>query len=296
MLAFAHRGGAFHPEIEGLENTLQAFAHAVDLGYDYLETDVHVTRDGVLLAFHDTVLDRVTDATGWIAESTYAEVQRALINGSDPVPTLAELFDAFPDARFNIDLKSRGAVARWPSSSTEREAWDRVCVGSFSGRRLRRFRRLTGGRVATSASPGEVAAYRLLPARIARLLTRGRPSVLQVPHRRRRLTIVTPGLVRRAHPAGLHVHVWTIDDPEEMQALLDRGVDGLMTDRTDILRTVLTESGRWRTRLMTTGRAPDPSPTSARCGAPRTRRRGTGTTGPTRRSTPRSSRSSSLPT
>jgi glycerophosphoryl diester phosphodiesterase len=248
VLAFAHRGGAYHPDLEGLENTLQAFRHAVELGYDYLETDVHVTKDGVLLAFHDRVLDRVTDATGAIATSTYAEVQRALINGSDPVPTLAELFDAFPDVRFNIDVKAPRAVAPLARFLEEREAWDRVCVGSFSGRRLRRFRRLTGGRVVTSASPGEVAAYRLLPARVARLVTRGRPRVLQVPHKRGPLTIVTPGLVRRAHLAGVHVHVWTIDDPDEMKTLLDRGVDGLMTDRTDILRAVLTESGRWRTR------------------------------------------------
>jgi glycerophosphoryl diester phosphodiesterase len=248
VLAFAHRGGAFHPEITGLENTLRAFRHAVELGYGYLETDVHVTRDGVLLAFHDSVLDRVTDATGAIAASTYAEVQRALINGSDPVPTLADLFDEFPDVRFNIDVKAPGAVEPLARFLEEREAWDRVCVGSFSGRRLRRFRRLTGGRVATSASPGEVAAYRLLPASVARLLTRGRPRVLQVPHKRGPVTIVTPGLVRRAHRAGVHVHVWTIDDPDEMRALLDRGVDGLMTDRTDILRAVLTDSGRWRTR------------------------------------------------
>ena len=248
VLAFAHRGGAYHPDIEGLENTLRAFQHAVELGYDYLETDVHVTQDGVLLAFHDSVLDRVTDATGAIATSTYAEVQRALINGSDPVPTLAELFDAFPDVRFNIDVKAAGAVPALARFLDERQAWDRVCVGSFSGRRLRRFRRLTSGRVATSASPGEVAAYRLLPARVARLVTRGRPQVLQVPHREGPLTIVTAGLVRRAHRAGVQVHVWTIDDPDEMKTLLDLGVDGLMTDRTDILRAVLTESGRWRTR------------------------------------------------
>ena len=247
VLAFAHRGGAYHPEIEGLENTLQAFAHAVGLGYRYLETDVHVTSDGVLLAFHDTVLDRVTDATGAIATSTYAEVQRARINGSDPVPTLAELFDEFPDARFNIDVKASGAVPALAAFLAGREAWDRVCVGSFSGRRLREFRRLTGGRVVTSASPGEVAAYRLLPSPVARRLTRGRPRVLQVPHRAGGITIVTPGLVRRAHRAGMQVHVWTIDDPAEMNLLLDRGVDGLMTDRTDILRAVLTESGRWRT-------------------------------------------------
>jgi glycerophosphoryl diester phosphodiesterase len=248
VLAFAHRGGAYHPDIEGLENTLQAFTHAVELGYGYLETDVHVTSDGVLLAFHDTVLDRVTDRTGAIAESTYADVQRARINGSDAVPTLAELFDAFPEARFNIDLKAAGTVPALARFLDEREAWDRACVGSFSGRRLREFRRLTGGRVATSASPGEVVAYRLLPSPVARLVTRGRPRALQVPHRAGPFTIVTPGLVRRAHRAGVHVHVWTIDDPAEMKTLIARGVDGLMTDRTDILRAVLTEGGRWRAR------------------------------------------------
>jgi glycerophosphoryl diester phosphodiesterase len=248
VLAFAHRGGAYHPDLEGLENTLQAFAHAVGLGYDYLETDAHVTRDGVLLAFHDTVLDRVTDHTGPVSALTYAEVQRARINGSDPVPTLAELFDAFPDAQFNIDLKAPGSVGALATFLDEREAWDRVCVGSFSGRRLRAFRRATHGRVVTSASPGEVAAYLLLPSPVARLVTRGRPRALQVPHRLGPLTLVTPGLVRRAHRAGVHVHVWTVDDPDEMNLLLERGVDGLMTDRTDILRAVLTEGGRWRTR------------------------------------------------
>ncbi|SED10298.1 glycerophosphoryl diester phosphodiesterase [Nocardioides exalbidus] len=245
-LAFAHRGGAHHPEIEGLENTLTAFRHAVSLGYTYLETDVHVTRDGVLLAFHDTVLDRVTDRTGTVAESTYADVQAALIGGSEPVPTLAELFDAFPDARFNIDLKSEGAVEALATFVEEREAWERVLVGSFSGRRMNAFRRRTGGRVATSAHPLEVAAYVLSPsARLARLLTRGRPVALQVPHRRGRLVVVSPGLVRRARSAGVQVHVWTIDDPIEMNTLLDRGVDGIMTDRTDILRDVLRARGQW---------------------------------------------------
>jgi glycerophosphoryl diester phosphodiesterase len=244
--AFAHRGGAYHPEIEGLENTMAAFRHAVSLGYRHLETDVHVTRDGVLLAFHDTVLDRVTDRVGPIAETSYAEVQQALIGGRERVPTLAELFDAFPDARFNIDLKSHGAVEALAGFLDEREAWDRVVVGSFSVRRMRAFRARTSGRVATSAHPLEVAAYVVLPsARLARRLTRDRPRVLQVPHRRGRLVVASPGLVRRAHANGLDVHVWTIDDPDEMHLLLDRGVDGLMTDRTDILRDVLRSRGLW---------------------------------------------------
>jgi len=245
-IPMAHRGGAFHPELEGLENTMAAFRHAVELGYGYLETDVHVTSDGVLLAFHDAVLDRVTDRVGTIAETSYAEVQHALIGGRERVPTLAELFDAFPAVRFNIDLKSAGAVAALVRFIAERDAWDRVLVGSFSVRRMRAFRRATGGRVATSAHPVEVAAFRLSPtAAVARLLTPGRPAALQVPVRSGALRVVTRGLVRRAHAAGVHVHVWTIDDPDEIEALLDRGVDGIITDRTDILRNVLRARGQW---------------------------------------------------
>ena len=260
VLAMAHRGGAFHPDLEGLENTVAAFEHAVALGYDYLETDVHLTRDGVLLAFHDSVLDRVTDRSGAIAELTLAQVREASVGGREHVPTLAELFERFPHARFNIDIKSAGAVAALADFVSEHEAWERVLVGSFSPRRLGAFRRLTGHRVPTSAHPWEVAAYRLLPSgRLARRLTRGRVAALQVPHRRRlpglragsaaarrwSLRVATPGLVRRAHAGGAHVHVWTIDEPEEMHELLALGVDGLFTDRTDVLRDVLRERGQW---------------------------------------------------
>ncbi len=246
VLAFAHRGGAFHPEIEGLENTLSAFRHAVDLGYRYLETDVHATRDGVLLAFHDSVLDRVTDRVGQVARLDADEIQSALIGGRESVPTLAQLFDEFPDARFNIDIKAAGAIRLLADFITARGAEDRVLVGSFVGPHLRAFRDLTGGRVATGALPAEVAAYAVGPsARIADRLTRGRPAALQVPHRRGRVPVTTRALVRRAHAAGKHVHVWTIDDPAEMHELLDLGVDGLMTDRTDILRDVLVERGQW---------------------------------------------------
>jgi glycerophosphoryl diester phosphodiesterase len=241
VLAFAHRGGAFHPEIEGLENTLAAFRHAVDLGYRYLETDVHVTRDGVLLAFHDSVLDRVTDRAGSIAALRRAEVEDALIGGREQVPTLEQLFEEFPRARFNIDLKAPGAVRPLADFIAARDAHDRVLVGSFHPRSLAAFRTLTAGRVATGAHPLEVGAY-LAPG--PRTLA-ARPAALQVPHRRGRLRLVTPAFVRRAHAAGKHVHVWTIDDPAEMHELLDRGVDGLMTDRTDILRDVLVERGQW---------------------------------------------------
>lgn len=249
VLAFAHRGGATHPELIGLENTTRAFTHAVELGYRYLETDVHTTSDGVLLAFHDSRLDRVAEQSGEIAEMLASDIAAVRLGGTEAIPTLAELFDAFPEARFNIDLKSAASVAPLATFLAERDAYDRVMVGSFSAKNLRRFRRLTAGRVATSAHPAEVAVWLLSPSgALADRLTRGQVSALQIPYRHGRLTVASKWLIRKAHRAGKQVHVWTIDDPAEMNALIDAGVDGLMTDRTDILKAVLVARGLWEGR------------------------------------------------
>jgi glycerophosphoryl diester phosphodiesterase len=247
VIAMAHRGGALHPEIPGAENTLHAFAHAVALGYHYLETDVHATSDGVLLAFHDAALDRLTDTRGMLSRLTADEVKVARISGEHPVPTMVELLEEFPSVRFNIDIKSAAAVQPLSDLLDRTRSHDRVCIGSFSQRRLDGFRRATGGRVATSAAPGEVALFMALPSgRAARFATRGRVAALQIPHRRGALPVVTRSLVRRAHAAGAHVHVWTVDEPDEMDELLDLGVDGLITDRTDVLKQVLIRRGQWR--------------------------------------------------
>lgn len=247
FIAMAHRGGALLPANIGRENTLHAFARAVELGYRYLETDVHATADGTLVAFHDDRLDRVTDRAGLIAELPWAEVRKARIGGHDAVPTLDELFDAFPDRRFNIDIKAPGAVEPLVRTIAAHRAEDRVCVGSFGVDRIRAFRRRTGGSVATSLSQVGVAWTRFLP-----LVPRVLPApglALQIPvHteiRGRQVRLVTPGLIARAHAAGLQVHVWTIDDPQVMHELLDLGIDGLISDRIDVLREVCEERRLW---------------------------------------------------
>ncbi|MCW2819159.1 MAG: Glycerophosphoryl diester phosphodiesterase [Marmoricola sp.] len=246
VIAMAHRGGAGHPDLLGAENTLFAFRHAVSLGYRYLETDVHTTSDGVLVAFHDDVLDRVTDARGPLRDLTAERVSLARIREEHPVPLVADLLEELPDVRFNIDLKSAESVEPLARLLRRTGSESRVCVGSFSQRRLDAFRHAAGGRVATSASPQEVAAFVAAPSgRLARLLTRGRVAALQVPHRRGPVPVVTRELVRRAHAARAHVHVWTVDDPAEMEELIDLGVDGLITDRTDVLRDVLVRRGAW---------------------------------------------------
>jgi len=247
FLAFAHRGGARYAPNLHRENSRHAFDEAAALGYRYFETDVHATADGVLLAFHDDRLDRVTDRTGLLAELPHAEVAQARIHGVDPIPTLAELLTAFPTTRFNIDAKSPSAVRLLADTIAEHEAHDRVCVSSFGVRRLRELRRRLGPRTASCVSAAGVAVNRFLPW-LTRALNSPAPA-LQIPVsqvlRGRRVTLVTPALLATAHRAGKQVHVWTVDDAAEMERLIDLGVDGLFTDRVDTLKEVLTGRGLW---------------------------------------------------
>jgi glycerophosphoryl diester phosphodiesterase len=247
VIAMAHRGGSLHPDLHGLENTLFAFRHAAALGYRYLETDVHVTRDGHLVAFHDPVLDRMTGTPGAVGAVLAEELAQVRIAGEHAVPSMAELLEELPDCSFNIDLKAPGSVAALAELVQRTGCHDRICVGSFSFRHLQEFRRLTGGRVATAATPAEVVVFLTTSWRhLPRLVRHRRFGVLQLPRRRGRLPLVTPSVVRRAHAAGVHLHVWTIDEPAEMEELLDVGVDGLISDRTDLLKDVLVARGLWR--------------------------------------------------
>jgi glycerophosphoryl diester phosphodiesterase len=245
--AFAHRGGATYEPNIYRENSMHAFQQAVALGYRYLETDVHATRDGVLLAFHDRVLDRVTGRTGAIAELTYAEVAEARIHGIDPIPRFTELLAEFPHARFNVDAKSSTAVSLLVSTIEEYEAYDRVCVASFGIRRLYELRRRLGWRVPSAASALGIAANRFVPWLTWALNTSA--PVLQmpisVPVRGRRLTVLTPSLVDVVHRAGKKVQIWTVNDSETMERLIDAGVDGIFTDRIDTLKEVLVKRGLW---------------------------------------------------
>jgi len=131
-IAFAHRGGAS----DAPENTMPAFARAIELGYTYLETDVHATRDGVLLAFHDDDLLRTCGVAGKISELDYSEVRNARVNGTEPIPLLQDIFDAWPQARINIDCKSDAALQPLIASLRSPHVLDKVCVGSFSDKRL----------------------------------------------------------------------------------------------------------------------------------------------------------------
>jgi glycerophosphoryl diester phosphodiesterase len=233
-----------------MENTIAAFRHAVSLGFRYIEIDVHGTLDDELVVFHDDDLRRLTGSSGAIADRTLAEVSQRRIGDGETIPTLDEVFETFPDTRFNIDLKNAGAITPLVKTIDRHRAHDRVCVASFSNERLREFRRVMGRRVPTSVSPIGVVWNGYIPL-LPRLLN-SPGTALQIPLTHavgsRQLPVLTPRLLRHAHLAGKVVHIWTIDDPAEMHRLLDMGVDGIMSDRTDLLKQVFTERGIWEER------------------------------------------------
>jgi len=245
-LAFAHRGGAR----DGIENTMSTFAAAVDLGYRYIETDVHSTADGKLVAFHDRTLHRVTGVTGRIEELTWERLRAVPVGTDERVPLLEDLLGTWPELRVNIDVKAELAVQPLISAIQRTGAIDRVCVGSFSDRRVAQVRKALGPGLCTALGPREaVRLWRasFYPAR-GRGATRGVPCA-QLPYRLGPVHVTDRRLLRQAHGLGMQVHVWTIDEPAEIESLLDLGVDGIMTDETVALRNVLISRGEWHPRV-----------------------------------------------
>ncbi|MBA9005794.1 MULTISPECIES: glycerophosphodiester phosphodiesterase family protein [Thermomonospora] len=248
-IPFAHRGGARH----GLENSMPAFQYAVDLGYRYLETDVHATADGVLVAFHDRTLDRVTDRHGAIARMPYSEVAKARIAGVEPIPLLEDILGSWPDIRVNIDIKDAPAIAPLARTLHRTQAWRRVCITSFSTRRLAALRArlplFTDEDVCMALGPRGVMALRARSAggpaaKLIRLAATG-VACAQVPHALGRVPFVTESFVAQAHELGLKVHAWTVNRRADMERLLDLGVDGVMTDDLLTLRDVMTRRDLW---------------------------------------------------
>ncbi len=244
-LRLAHRGS----RVLWPENTAMAFQGAVDLGYRYIETDVQITADGVVVVFHDPTLDRTTngvrrvDAWQWDdlrqldAAWSFAADQGYPLRGTGVgISRLDEVLTTWPRVNFNIDLK----VPRmeWAVAEVVRRTGrqDSVLVASFSDARIARFRRITKGTVATSAGPRAIARA-LIASRIGRAVPAG-PVAYQVPYDNRALPI-RRRFIDAVHAAGAQVHVWTVNEEAVMRRMLDVGADGIITDRPDLLNGLL---------------------------------------------------------
>ena len=233
-----------------------AFSGAVQSGYRYLETDLRMTSDGVLICIHDETIDRTTDGSGRVVDYDFAEITsfdagfrhrthdgHGFRGQAIRIPAFEEVVTSFPEARFIIDLKADGLAEALAGLINRHDLADRVVVGSFSDARLARFVEATDGRIPTSTGPA-VARSWLLASRVGRGVP-GSASALQLPVQIRGLRVVDRRLVDAAHSHGLQVHVWTVNDADEMRSLLDLGVDGIVTDRPDLLREVLIAREEW---------------------------------------------------
>lgn len=240
-LAIAHRGGAAMAP----ENTLAAFRMAAGMGLGYLETDVKLTADGHLVCFHDDTLDRCTDATGRVGARTLEQLREVRVEGAEPIPTLLEALEALPDACFTVDLKDRAAIAPMARLLQRRDLAERVCVaGAWDGalgllaEQTPGLRTALGWRSLTALiSASTVRTF--LPRRVAT------GQFAHVPIQLGAVPIFADRLIVRAHRLGVRVVVWTVDEPDLMHRLLDAGVDGIITDRPDVLRAVMIERGVW---------------------------------------------------
>lgn len=240
-IAFAHRGGASAAP----ENTMRAFQDAVDLGYTYIETDVHATSDGVLVAFHDPDLTRTCGVNATIAESTWATISQARVDGTESIPLFADLVNTWPHIKLNIDCKSEQALAPLIQALEEYNCFERVCIGSFSDKRLQKIRAHFGDKLCTSMGPREVAQFVAAAHSPIPLPQSSKAHAAQVPVKQGPLPVVTPKTVAWAKKHSIAVHVWTIDDPLEIARLIDLGVDGVMSDDTRALKDVFLSKNIW---------------------------------------------------
>ena len=250
----AHRGASARAP----ENTLEAFRLAVEEGAGGLELDVHATRDGEIVVIHDATVNRTTDGSGAVAGMTLGELRRLdagyrfspdggrtfpYRGRGVEIPTLAEVYEEFPDAHVNVAIKEARAGAQEAVMRVVRDAAAeaRTLVASIDHAVVRRFRRVSGGRIPTGASRREIAAFYLLSRARLEALARPAYDAFQVPVEHKGITLVTPRFLEAAHSRGARVDVWTINDAAEMRRLWDLGVDGVMTDRPGVLASLLEE-------------------------------------------------------
>ena len=246
--AFAHRGACDLAD----ENTMEAFEAAVQLGYCYIETDVRVSRDGVLVAFHDPTLDRVVGTPGSIEALDWCDIEQQRTLNGHRIARLIDVLAAWPELKVNIDPKTDAAVDVLADTLVSTNAFDRVCIGSFSDTRLERLVSRFNDRICTSCGPMDIMRLRIaswgIPVKPSR-----RPRCVQIPVRQYGVRLIDQRFLDYCDTLGWPVHVWTVNDPDEMVRLLDLGVGGLMSDETQRLKALLEHRGQWSEALPAIG-------------------------------------------
>ena len=239
-IAIAHRGG----QGKAAENTLEAFSQAISLGYKYIETDIHSTKDEKIVLFHDDMLDRITNGRGLVNNYSFTELEKFKVNGKYKIPSLEEVILSWPDVFLNIDCKADNGVLPLVKILKETpKLLNKICIGSFSGKRLEFIRNSLGSKVCTSCSPSEVIKIKLSSYGVKQSPVRA--NCIQIPEYHYGIPVLDKNLIKESHILGLKVHVWTINKRKDIEKMLDYGIDGIISDEIEILKSVFEERKIW---------------------------------------------------
>ena len=237
----AHRGGG----LEDFENSFSAFANAIRLGYTVIETDIQISRDQTIYIFHDDTLDRTTTGQGIFSEKSDAELAKITLKNGEPIPTLEAILAKHPDIILNIDVKTDHGIAPMANFLNTHQCHDRICLASFSTKRLNAIRQRLDRPLdhLCAFSGGQADILRLFLGQFG--LPMGKPDICaaQVPVSHFGIPLVTKRFIKHCHKLGIAVHVWTIDEDDEMRRLIALGVNGLVTDRPSTLKDIAGELG-----------------------------------------------------
>ena len=229
---FAHRGGC----LEASENTLESFQYALNIGSQYIETDVQLSQDGKVYIFHDDSLKRIVGIDKNFSDLPSSEIDSIKIFNGNAIPTLEEVLETFPNARFNIDLKTDLVAEPALEILKKHNAQDRVCIASFSDERIDLARKYIPS-ICTSMGPNQIlqirlGAWKFINPKIV-------SDCVQIPIYKYGIKLASKTMVDFCHANHLKVHVWTINDAKTMKKLISIGVDGIITDRPKLLKEVL---------------------------------------------------------
>ncbi len=240
FLAFAHRGGNdFAPE-----NTFESFKFAVDNGFKYLETDVHLTSDNKLMAFHDPTLDRITNTKGRIIDFSSIDLKKVKVKNNYRIPLMEELLESFPDCFFSIDMKCDESVKPLIDLVKRNKAVERVCFASFNQNRLNSVRESFNNKCITSMGPKEIIILKINSyINLKKNIT---SQIASMPISRYNIKLINKRSVSYLKSLNIKVIAWTINNEDQMRSLITLGVDGIMTDKLRLLKKILIEKNLWQ--------------------------------------------------
>ena len=237
FFGFVHRGG---DEVE-TENTIEAFKYSSDLGFVFIETDVQATKDEHVVIFHDASLKRMAGVNKSINELTLKEINEINLLGGGKIPLLSEALETFPDLRFNIDIKTEDALEETIQIIKKMNFLDKTCLASFSSSRLKRIKNLAGPEACISS--GQMDIFKMMCQSIGIELQATMSQCAQIPVKQWGVPVLTKRFIETAKKQNKFVHVWTIDDIDQMFELIEFGVDGLMTDKPSVLKEAMLKKG-----------------------------------------------------